>query len=613
MPLPPSTWIANLPVTAGQLNQDMYTYDGTYFASNGVMFHANRPTCHEAYVKATGVHSSPAGNWVQYGGIAGEAVSIVDTSALFGGGCDAPAGGAKYESSGVTAIGSDGVPGVRGGWVLMMNSTGVNTFSGNPSALGTGWFLGGAVNQDVGTIQVGSTVHDNCGIAINLLHVTAAATSAASFYQPGVLASDPASKFLTVAANTANTWGETPRFTQIWCGVGQGGSTVASIPTPQTAFTSVLPITHTLLNNTIQQTLTLLNNPPMLCVAQALSTAIPTSTVTIVPFNTTPNIDNYNGFTASTHVYTVKLPGVYFVHSSTIFAAAQSTGNCAGGITVNGTNYWGGNYTCTASAQVNNGCATTRVMDLSAGDTISAYAWQTSGSASSLGASHMCHLVIVWMGVLAPSSNPGMPWTPPDVHGELFHAGYPPGTASTQLVPLFNAKISNDLNFLLNKPYFMGYQTVAQTGLSANTFHTVTTNVVGGMIHGSGTYDGDNYNGWNSVTNAYVAQVAGWYLVTGEFSMTPNASTAGSILAGISNPVSGGIANGATATTDWYQHMISATSGGPSAPLACSLYYLLPGEQVAPMVQWQPNSGSGTSSTDVTSFNSTFSVIWICE
>ena len=329
MPLAPTTWLANIPVTAGQLNQDMYSYDGSYFAANGVFFHANRPTCHEAYVAASHVTSSPGGTWIQYGGISyGEALSIVDTSALFGGGCDAPASGAKYESAGVTAVGSSGQPGVRGGWVLMINSIGVKKFSANPCAVGAGWFLGEQQMQDVGSIQVGSTVQDNCAMAIDLINVLPAASSANTFYQPGILTSDPNSQFMTVASNTTpNTWGETPRFSQIWCGVSTLGTTVASLPSPQSTFTATTPITHTLMNSTVQQTLALLNNPPMVNVAQPFSAAVANNTAVIIPFNGTPQIDNYTGFTASTHTYTIKIPGVYFCHANVIFAAALTGGD----------------------------------------------------------------------------------------------------------------------------------------------------------------------------------------------------------------------------------------------------------------------------------------------
>src|ERR1700743_612509 len=111
MPIQPSTWVANVPVSAGQLNQDLYTYDGSYFSANGVMFHSNRPICAEAFIVQTPVFSSPSGTWTKWGGGQGQGLAIVDTSALFGIGCDSPGQGAYFRSQGVTAVGSSGTPG----------------------------------------------------------------------------------------------------------------------------------------------------------------------------------------------------------------------------------------------------------------------------------------------------------------------------------------------------------------------------------------------------------------------------------------------------------------------------------------------------------------------
>ena len=37
MPITASSFPSSLPITAGQLNQNMYTYDGSYFAAQGVL------------------------------------------------------------------------------------------------------------------------------------------------------------------------------------------------------------------------------------------------------------------------------------------------------------------------------------------------------------------------------------------------------------------------------------------------------------------------------------------------------------------------------------------------------------------------------------------------
>lgn len=615
MPIPPTTWLANVPVTAGQLNQDLYTYDGSYFAANGVMFHANRPICQETYFKATLVGSSPNGQWVQWGGVKGEALGIVDNSALYGIGCDSPAQGAFFHSSGVTAVGSSGTAGLRGGWVLMITFLGIGNFSSaTKPSMGVGWFIAGSPSvNDVGTIQPGSNVKSNSGFAINMFNVG----TATGYYNPGSWVADAGSKNFTAAANTANSCGEVARFSQIWCGVNTNGTTVATVPTPQTVFTSTTPITNTLMNSTIQQSLQILNYPPMLNCAGGLSASIPNNTPTIAPFASGSVIlDSYGGYSSTTHFYTVKQSGVYFVHANMLYASTLSTGTCAAGFTVKtigGSNFsiWGGNYNITTNTNVQNGCPITRVLDLQAGDQIAPFGFQLSTAAGSFGSMFHSHFILTWLGALAPAST-SLTWTPPEVTGQLLHAGNAPGTQSGEMVPLFNSKIANDLNFLINRPYLINEQTVSQTGLTPNVFHTVVMNTVPtGPVHGT-TFDMDNYNGWVSgVNNNYTAQAAGWYLVTAELSLTPG--VAGSIMSGILCPVSGGL----TAPTsnnsppDWYQEYPATTVVGPSAATACGLYYLLPGETVAPQIQWQPNSGTVATSTDVTNYNSTFSAVWI--
>lgn len=618
MPIPPSTWQTNTPVSAGQLNQDMYTYDGSYFSANGVFFHSNRPICQETYGLVTTVGSQPNGQWVQWGGIKGEGFSVIDTSALFGIGCDSPGHGAFFRSSGVTAVGSSGSPGVRGGWVLMVNFLAVSTGSSTVKAsTGAGWFINNAASvNDVGCIQPSSSFKSNASFAINLFNVG----TATGYYNPGTFMADPNSHQFTAQSNTVNTCGETSRFSQIWCGVNANGSTVSSIPAPQTTFTATTPITSTLLNNTIQQSLQLLNYPPMLNEAGGLSATVTNNSATVAPFvSGNKIIDNYNGMNYTSHFYTVPLSGLYFCHANILLASALTTGNCAAGFFVipNGstarTTFFGGNYGVTQNANVQNGCPITRMFDLQAGDQVAAFGYQNSGSSSAFGSMYHSHFIMVWMGALsAPSTS--LTWTPPDTSGVLMQAGNPPGTGTGQMVPLFQSKVANDLNFLINKPYFMAQQKTVQTGLSANVFHTVTMDTVGGQVHGSAVFDADNYNGWTTgASNAYVAQQPGWYLVLAEVGITPNASTAGSVMAGIRCPVSGGLTvpTSSNSPPDWYQEMVATQVPGPSAPTALGLYYLLAGESVSPQIQWQPNTGTGTFSTDVTSFNSTFSVVWV--
>lgn len=614
IPITPSVYNGNLPVTAGQINQDMYTYDGTYFAAQGVMFHANKPCAHEAYTQF-GVlsKSSPNGTWFTFGGARGNAISILDTSALFGVGADFPGTQATYHSVGVTTPGSSGIPGQRGGWVLMFQTMPWNATSGSPSAVGAGWAqiasgtTTSVIRQNIGTIQQGNTAHKTCAFAIDLFPIT----NLTGPFAPSVLVADPNSTQFTVVSNTApNSVGQTPRFTQFWAACDQNnGATVTTIPSPQTVFTNSTPISHQLLNNTINQTLTLLNYPPVLNVSANLSQTIPTSSVTKVQYGAAQIIDTYHSWNSSTHTYTVPLSGVYFVHANIVFGIQSVSGNFQCGLTVNGSNINGPNYPPAMTGnKIQTAVAITRMLDLQAGDTVSAFAFTTQASGTSLSNVYYTRLIMVWLNVISASS--GLTWTPPDVHGELLAAGTPPGTGTGQLVPIFNSKIANDLNFVLNKPYLLASQHTAQTGLANTTFVTINMDTISGPIHAS---VGDNYSGWDSTNHRYTAKVAGWYMAVGEFSMAPNASTAGTLAAALNVPSSGGLAPpaGALGPPDWYQELIPVTSGNPSAATALGLYYLNPGEYIQPQVQWI--NASGTFSTSVSSFNSTFSVLWICN
>lgn len=609
MPIAPSTYLSNIPLSAGQLNQDMYSYDGTYFAAQGVMFHANRPICHESYTLDNTVGTNPVGTaWVAFGGVIGDGLSIVDTSALYGVGCDFPGAQATYRSQGVTAPGSSGIAGSRGGWTLMAAFVTMGGFSGTPCSMGAGWSFVGASNQHAGVIQQGNTAHVNCSFVVDLININNLSSALCST----VLGVDPNSTKGVIASNTApNSVGQTPRFEQIWMTTNQGThGTVSTIPGTIANFTTTTSITNTLLNNSIQQSLTLLNYPPSLQVTAGLSQTIPTSTVTKVQYGSAQTLDNYLGWSGTNHQYIVPLTGVYFCHSNIVFGIGATSGTFQCGFTVNGTNYNGPNYpAANTNGKIQTATAVTRMLDLNAGDTISTFAFNTESGGVSLSNVYYSRMVVCWM---ASITNSGLTYTAPDVTGFLWQAGTSPGTASGQLVPLFNSKIANDLNFLVQRPYLLSYQATAQTSLANTQWTPATMDTVKGLVHGS---QGDNYGGWSSANHNYVAQVSGWYLAVSEVSIstTSTSATAGTLVAGIYCPVSGGhtAPSFAQGPPDWYQEMVPAQSGGPSAATSVGMYYLLAGETIQPQIQWI--NASGTFNTSVTSFNSTFSLVWLAE
>jgi hypothetical protein len=81
-------------------------------------------------------------------------------------------------------------------------------------------------------------------------------------------------------------------------------------------------------------------------------------------------------------------------------------------------------------------------------------------------------------------------------------------TASAAFI---NAQVRDAINFLANPPICACYQTTAQTSIAANTWTpiTYTVNKV------------DTYSGHSTTTNTsrYVAQVPGWYKVSGLIDM----------------------------------------------------------------------------------------------
>jgi hypothetical protein len=568
------------------------------------MFHANRPLCVEVFIINSSVKTTKTGTWTRAGsGSNGAGLGVVDSSALFGYGCDSPANNARYQSDGCTANGSSGIAGVRGGWVLMIHFMTCGAFSGSSSALGAGWMTanGGTLLDDVGTIQAGSTTKHSCAYAVDLIDVTGPGVYDAAF-----LLADPNAVNNNIIANTTpNTTGETPRFMQLWSGVDNGrGTTIASLPGTIATFTGSTVITAASLNSWITQALNILNYPPMLNCQQKLSTGVAiTTSPSTAPFNITPLLDSYSAFNVATSTYTVKIPGVYFCHTTIIIPAAFTSGSAQAGFIVNSTNFYGGNYKAVSVTGTNTAVSITRMLDLNAGDTVKVFA--QASSSTNFGNGQNSHFIMVWMNTTA--SGGGLTYTPPDVNGFLMQAGYPPGTATGQLVPLFNAKIANDLNFLMNKPYLLATQTSAQTSITAGTWTKITFGSVAGPVHAS---NGDNYSGWSAANNWYVAPVAGWYMIMADVSVA--SSNGSSFQVGINVPTSGGIAapTSGGAPPDYYQNLVTVSSGNASSATAIGCYYLLQGETAYIMANYET---TGTWGTSVTNFNSSLSIMWVCE
>lgn len=606
MPIEPSTYRTNYPLTAHQLNQDMYSYDGSYFNANGVFFHSNRPHLYETYQLPSVLQAAKGGSFTILGGSQGSAISVIDNAALFGIGADFPSQYATFQSSGAIAPGSAGQAFVYGGWQLFFTFIPCGPFSGTSNTYGVVWCQQttrtgiGSPLQDIGCMQAGSTTQNNCGFAVDLIQRQT--TDPTQIYAPTMFLTDPAGQNNAVVANTTSTTGQTPRFGELWMGVSNGnGLTVSTIPAPLSTVSTSTTISSSTLNTSIGNTFNLLNNPPMLLVYTQSQATVTANVITNVPFTNTPQLDNYSKYSTASSHYIVPLSGMYLLHANIIFATSWNNGTGYVGFSVNTTVINGGSYNATPVGAQNTAISATKVLDLNQGDTVSVFAQTQSGT--TFGSANVSHFLMNW---LSPINATTQTWTPPDVTGFQWAAGNQPGNSAGQLVPLMNTKIANDINFLLNRPYCTVHQTSAQSALAQTTWTSITMQSTVGQIHGS---NGDNYAGWSSGSNHYVAPVAGWYLAIAELNAatTSTGNSHFSLLCGFSVPTSGGVAP--SVTPDVYQQLlVSGIWTYPTGATGIGMYYLNAGETIAPVAKYI----GATWATDVShSFASHFNVFWI--
>jgi hypothetical protein len=211
---------------------------------------------------------------------------------------------------------------------------------------------------------------------------------------------------------------------------------------------------------------------------------------------------------------------------------------------------------------------------------------------------------MVWMSALAPS-NGAWSWTPPDT-GFRWPAGTPGGSVAA----LLNQHITNDLSFLIQRPYLLTHQNTQQAGLANGTFQIITPDSVTGEIHAA---PGDSYGGWTSgAANKYVAVVPGFYLVVAGYYETSMASL-GQCVACVGYFIGSGTAQGSP-SPDQFQSQASTSANATALPgaEAVGIYYLDAGDFIQP--QYQQQNGGATFSTSTTpGHKSRFSAVWISE
>lgn len=576
MPLAPEPFPDLAGVTAKQLNTALYEFEpGSPFTPNGIAFHANRPLLVEGLIGSVNqgqgnMSLAVYGDWKNY----------FDNTALYGVGADDPYDTASGQFNPYVP-GSSGAAGTAGGYYLCWGFA-------SWAAAGSGGMAGVQLNENgtlvPGAFQRSSTVRSNAPYVLDVVEaITSQYTSLTGS------CADSSGDSYAYRANLHDYSGELARFYATWMGVQTGGTTVSAVSSPA-SWDDDTEVTSALLNGAgIAGPLQLLNNPPLLRAGASLATSIGAGTATVVPVNAA-QIDTYSAYSTSSHEWTVPLDGVYLVHGA-VYWNHSVAGNVYAGFRVGAANFWGPAY-YGASGGASTCCQVTRLVDLHAGDTLQLITF--ADDAQAIGGT--CRLIACWMGALASGSG-SVSWTPPQT-GYRWQAG----TQKDDLVAAFQEHLTNDLSFLIERPYLLTYQGTAQTGLADNTWHTITMDTVAGQVHGT---PGDNYGGWVAgASNHYAAVVPGWYLVLGGYSQAALSATM-SCIAGIAQSPQG------LNTPDWYQQIsTSATTDLPGAE-AIGVYYLRAGDTVTP--QYQETDG-GTFATSVTTgHNSSFGLIWLSE
>lgn len=600
MPLPPSSYTSG-PLSPQQLNTDLYGFPG---APSGVRFHGRRPLLSETVIDGGTAYTSLAPQPVTGPGMV--AYSIVDTTALACRGADNPGASAQYTFQNFVPA-SGGTTSLFTGQWLTWNFPFTGPVTIPPGGVGAGIFENNSFSN-IGTFQYGGTVHDNCPYHLDLI---APGPGSSNTWKPAFYWLTPSTP--TIVANPDDTAGQTSRMGFIWhSSTFSGSGTVSAVPSVAQSWGTV---TSAMLAG-MGSALTFLNNPPNLRVTAGTGQTFANNTVTIAQFHDAPATDNYAGWSTSVSNYTVQIPGLYLMSPTLVYGTASAAGvrwaglrAIAGGTTVT---YQGASYAATPVGPGVSGigltsAAAVRVLSLNAGDQVAACGLQNSGAGLSLYTGYSSRFIAAYMAPQAPAGTV-LTYTAP-VTGFRFQAGTPAGSALTASL---NNRIGNDLSFLVNRPYFTGFQTTSQNGLANGSgFQKVTIDTLGALPRGG---NGDNYGGWSAANHQYVAQVAGWYLAIFDGYATPPAATTATLTAGINCFTSGGI--GPSASPDWYQQVFYpvATGGPPPGAFAMGMYYLQPGEFVYPMLQAQGWGGTwgtfvnlGVSNT----VTSQFSVFWL--
>lgn len=581
MPINPGTFETLQPLTAKVMNTALYTYSpGDNFSPTGILFHANRPILVEALAFAATQASNPTGAithlqetdaWRSY----------FDNSCLYGPGADAAFDNANGYLDPAVPGSSGGTADAGGNYMVW----GFPAFSATTNTGASGALLTIGTGQTVGGKQISSITEHNCSYVLDITTIYNGTVASLDGW-----CADASSNSFNYVFGTVDYSGESTRFYAMYCGTTENQETVSLIPTPPTWNSNSTVSAATLNGEAVGEPLTLLNNPPTLRIATVLTGTVPATTLTLVPLTTT-QIDTFNGWNNNTSSYTVPLNGIYLVHGTVSFSTSASANGAYAAINVNGTTtFYGPGYHNTTVPTM---CQVTRIIDLYAGDVVTLGAYAAASYSYGV---DPCRLCLVWLGAIAPS-NTQLTWTPP-----VTAYRWTAGMSDADLTAAFQEHLTNDISFLLYKPYLLARQTAAQTGLSQGSYHIITMDTVGGPVHGA---PGDSYGGWNSSENIYFAPVDGWYLVVATYTQSVPGTPPGSCVAGIAQNPPG------SSEPDVYQHMSTGVTTLDPGADAIGLYFLRAGDSVQPQYMQQD---AGSFNTVVSAgHQSTFTVIWVSE
>lgn len=591
MPVTPYTWQTDDFLTASRLNGELYRTLGAYFQANGTGFHAARPVYKSFYGTNNGF-STVSGTWIKMSGTAGKWLVEADTGGFIGCRMD-PAEMGVISLSGLQNGGGGTANGLTNpaaglGIVIVNQAYTADTVGGNIIGAGFG-SNSGSTPTSLGTSQPTNTALPQGPWALDLIDM-ATSGGIAPF---AISSSSAAQKNLTDQSDGS---AHACRLTAFWASMYPAdGTTVASLPTPTTGWTGSTPLTAAGFNGLggIAATMNLLNMPPALrAFGLGSATSVPNATTTTCVYGS-KTYDTYGAYNTSTHTYTVPLNGIYLVYNS--FPGAWNAGTGYSGVSINGTTYYGPavnsnatNYTAGAKVQV---------FSLNAGDTILPITFQTSGGTSAGWTGGNGVFIVLYLGLQgAPGTLPSVP--------DITHS-FMAGTPGSSMPSLLNSYLANDLLYLTQRPYFLGYQNTAQTGIAMATTTALTIDTVGGIVHSDA---GDTYSGWNSGSDLYAAPRAGWYLAVQETQMAqPSLTATPASIAGFQ------VSPGGATNADWYQQNNTYPSGGGGGAAAVGVYYLRAGDTIKPVLYTQNSSSTTTGTFVAAGHHSHFELVWLGE